>query len=191
MNRIIAWGLALVCLAGILTGCSADDEAQPKALSMSLNQQGEYTGFDRLPEGLTMEKAGMDGYVVLHNAKVAAGQEVWDQFAESAASGRNAGIRMAHYYDDEAQSPFYSDLLYQEGQYYLFDNTAETQEPEPFSYLLTLAGKTGIPLRDSGVVVLTNDSTLSFDKITAALLSSSTEVINSVSEYKLVRFIAD
>lgn len=106
------------------------------------------------------------------------------------ASGNYTGFSNVptNYSAEDANSPYFTDLLFNNGYYYLFDSSSDNQEKQPFLYLLTLEGRFGIPLRDSGVVVLTNDNTLTFDAVMKTMYSSSTDYIQSVSPYKLVMF---
>ncbi|WNS44645.1 hypothetical protein [Paenibacillus sp. MMS20-IR301] len=204
MKGILLRGLLLLCLAGLLAGCSTSSGKSnstgnsntiimpPAAgVTMTLDGQGQYTGFDGMAEKETIEEAAAAGNVVIRDLEVVAGQEAWDQFIEAADSGINAGLRIAQFFSDEPGSPYYNDLFYQDGKYYLFDNTAKTLVPEPFSYLLTLRGKTGRPLKDSGMIILTDDNRLTFDRVIAAQYSSSTEVINSLPPYTLIRYLVN
>ncbi|ASA23047.1 hypothetical protein B9T62_20890 [Paenibacillus donghaensis] len=77
----------------------------------------------------------------MRDIEVIANQPLWDHFIETAAQGNNAGVRIARFDTDEAKSPFFSDLFFNDGHYYLFDNSADNQREEAFSYLLTLKGK--------------------------------------------------
>lgn len=211
MKRRMPRLLAILWIAVLLTGCSAagnitDNTAgiipghragniagnrTSNRVALTLDMRGNYTAFTGLPKDCTMKEAEAAGDLVLHNNEVAAGQKVWDQFMDTAAQGGDAGIRMAHFFDDEADSPFYYDLFYQSGTYYLFDNTAEIQKPQPFAYLLNLTGQTGNPLKDATFIVLTNDNNLMFADVWRSMISSDTAVINSIAPHRIVRMISE
>jgi hypothetical protein len=68
----------------------------------------------------------------------------------------------------------------------LFDSSAVNQKKQRYSYMLELEGQFGMPIKDSGVVVLTDDNALTFDKVMKAMFSSDLNYINSISQYKIV-----
>jgi len=151
------------------------------SLEFSLDKNGEYTGFSKLPTNYTIQDAKYDGCVVIQGLKVVANENVWDNFIKTALRKENIGIRIV-------EGSFFLDLFYNDGYYYLFDSSSKNQEKQPFLYLLVLEGKCGNPLRDSAVIVLTNDNTLTFDMVWKALISSSLVVINSIPSFKIVMF---
>lgn len=184
MKKMVSVLLMVACIIGLQTACNKN------APFFALDASGNYTGFSNLPElkDYTAQDAEEDGYFVMQDIKVIANQPLWDSFIETAAEGNNAGIRIASFYTNEAKSPFFSDLFFNDGHYYLFDNSDDNQKEEPFSYLLTLEGEWGNPLKDSRYVVLTNDNKLTFQKYTKALYSSNLEVIKSIEPYRLIMF---
>lgn len=192
--------LAVICAAGLLAGCknegntvnNAAGETAGHTVAQMLDMRGFYTGFTGLPGDYTMMDAAARGYVVKHNLEVVAGGAVWDRFVKASAQGLDNGIRLAAFYDnEEGISSSYSDLFFQDGKYCIFESANESGEPAPFSYLLTLRGKSGNPSRDTTVTLLTNDSTLTFDKYMTALYSSNSEVIKSVLPNQLISFQLD
>lgn len=204
MKKIIAALLTLSCMIGLQTACSEQDlnaKAQTNAEinrvgshhaapSFSLNASGQYTGFSSLPElkNYTAQAAGEDGYFVTENLKSIANQQLWDDFVEAAGQGNNAGIRIASFFPESPERPYFNDLFFHDGSYYLFDSSSDNRRAEPFSYLLTLRGENGIPLKESGVIVLTNDNTLTFQKYMTAMYSSNYEISKSFSANQLVMF---
>ncbi|NOU78101.1 hypothetical protein GC101_04325 [Paenibacillus sp. LMG 31459] len=191
--------ITAITAAGDTTGKATDDftnntagEADGHTVALTLDMRGFYTGFTGLPGDYTMMDAAAHGYVVKHNLEVVAGRAVWDQFVAASAQGLNTGVRLATFHDnEEGISSSYSDLFFQDGKYYIFESADETGEPTPFSYLLTLRGKSGNPSRDTTVTLLTNDNKLTFDKYMTALYSSNTEVIKSVLPNQLISFQLD
>lgn len=191
MKRIMAWGLLIICLTGLVAGCSSENTDQAQAAAMKLDASGYYTGFSGLPVHYTVEQAETDRVMVMQNSEVIAGQELWDQFEETAAQGGDAGIRLVSFFDNEADSPFFADLYYNDGAYYLFDSTAETQEKHPFSYMLSLRGQIGSSQKESGMVVLTNDSSLTLKQVWQSMISSDTAVRSLVAPYRMVRILTE
>ncbi|OAB38637.1 hypothetical protein PMSD_06375 [Paenibacillus macquariensis subsp. defensor] len=117
-----------------------------------------------------------------------ANNEEWVNFVETATKGNNTGIRMVSFSTEDTTSPYFSDLFFNDGYYYLFDSSSDKQEKQPFLFLLTLEGRFGNPSKDSGVVILTNDNTLSFDVVMKSVLSSNFDYKKSISPYRLVVF---
>lgn len=187
MKQIIVLLLTVACIVGLLIACSEKNNNATIAMLFDANRN--YTGFSNLPKKYTIEDAKKDGYVVKHNLEVIANNEMWVNFVETATQGNNTGIRMVSFYTDDTTSPYYSDLFFKDGYYYLFDSSSDKQDMQPFSYLLTLKGQFGQPSKDRGVVVLTNDNTLTFDVVMKSMVSSSFDYIKSVSPYRVVDFI--
>lgn len=158
------------------------------SLNFSFDKNGNYTGFSDLPLSYTIENAKNNGYFVTQDLKVIANKSVWDKFVESSLHRENTSIRIAIFYTEMSDRPYFLDLFYQDGYYYLFDSSSEKQEKQPYLCLLTLEGRFGNPLRDSSVIVLTNDDTLTFDKVMRVMASSSMDFIKSVSPFEIVMF---
>lgn len=187
MKKMVVLFLTVSFIVEVITACSVKSDKAKIVFSFDTN--GNYTGFSSLPTDYTIEEAEKEGYFVKEGMEVIANNEVWDSFIEQAAHGNDVGIRMATFYiEEETSGPFFCDLFFNEGYYYLFDGSSDNLEKQPFLYLLTLEGKFGIPLRDSGVVVLTDDSTLTFPVVMKSMYSSSMDFIQSVSTYRLVMF---
>ncbi|MEA1974169.1 MAG: hypothetical protein U9N10_01280 [Bacillota bacterium] len=186
MKKIIVLFFIVACIVGLLTACSAKNSNE--TIEFSFDANGNYTGFINLPTKYTVEDAEKDGYFLKQGLEVIANNDVWDNYIETASQGNNIGIRMVGFYTEDSNSPYFYDLFFNDGYYYLFDSSSENQEKQPFLYLLTLEGKFGNPLKDSGVVVLTNDNTLTFNDVVKSIISSNLDYIQSVSPYKLVMF---
>ncbi|MEC0092329.1 hypothetical protein [Paenibacillus macquariensis] len=135
--------------------------------------------------GFIVEDATKDGYCVKQDSEVIANNEEWINFVETATKGNNTGIRMVSFSTEDTNSPYFSDLFFNDGYYYLFDSSSDKQEKQPFLFLLTLEGQFGNPSKDSGVVILTNDNTLTFDVVMKSVLSSNFDYKKS---YRLVVF---
>lgn len=183
MRRMIA-GLLIASLA-LIAACGS----QTGIVSFVLDKDGNYTGFSSLPEDESARSLEKAGYVVRQGIETVANEDVWQDFTDSPAQGEDAGVRIASFYEDGVEGPYCTDLFYHGGYYYLFDSTAKGQKCEPFEFMLTLKGQFGNPQRESGVIVLTNDDTLTFEAVMGAMLSSSLEYIQSVPAHRLVMFL--
>lgn len=136
----------------------------------------------------SVEDAKKNGYVVELDSVVIANNEAWTNFVETATLGNNSGVRIASFSSEDSTSPYFSDLFFENGYYYLFDSSSDKQNMQPYSYLLTLEGQFGSPSKNSRIVVLTNDNALTFNVVMKSLLSSSMEYKQSVPLYRLVMF---
>lgn len=174
-------------LALSLFGCVETN----KAVSFTMDNEGNYTGFSELPENYTIEQAEKDGCYVKVDLEPVAGQDKWDFFVLAASEGKDAGIRIIDIYDQntkEQKGPYYIDLFYDGSYYHMFDSISSEQQDKPFLYLLTLNGTLPNAAKDTTVTVLTNDENLTFDEVMWSGLSSSMEYKNSISPFILVMF---
>lgn len=187
MKKVIPLILVFVCIAVLIISCNKTKNID-NSLNISLDKNGNYAGFSDLPLNYTLEDAKDDGYFVTQNLEVIANKNVWDNFVATALRRENTGIRWIKFYTESTDNPYFLDLFYEDGYYYSFDSSANNQGKQPYLNLLTLEGKFGNPLKDSGVIVLTNDETLTFDKVMRVMLSSNTDYIKSVSPFKLIMY---
>lgn len=187
MGKSIAVFFTIICIIGLLTSCG---ENYDETIEFSFDDNGNYTGFSNLPIKYTVEDAKEDGYYVKQDSKDISNRELWDDYINDALKGKDISIRIVNFYTEteEDLTVHFNDLFFNGSYYYLFDSSSDNQEKQPYKYLLTLEGKFGNPLRDSGVVVLTNDNTLTFNDVMKSLVSSNLEYIKSVSSYRLVMF---
>lgn len=167
-----------------IPGTKSSMEVPP--LELSLNADGNYTGFSNLPENYSVDDAKKDGYVVDQDLVVIANNEKWNDFVTTAAQGHNTSIRIASFLTEDTSSPFFRDLFFNDGYYYLFNSSSEQQDVHRFSYLLTLDGQFGNPSKNKRIVILTNDKALTFDVVMKSLLSSNMDYKQSVPLYRLV-----
>lgn len=188
MGKYIAVFFTIICIIGLLTSCGKNHD---ETIEFSFDDNGNYTGFSNLPMNYTVEDAKEDEYYVKQDSKDIANRELWDNFIKDALKGKNTSIRIVNFYtetEDDITVYYFSDLFFNDSYYYLFDSSSENQEKQSYKYLLMLEGKFGNPLRDSWVVVLTNDNTLTFNDVMKSLVSSNMEYIKSVPTYRLVMF---
>lgn len=183
MKKAFALTLLLLTAAAIITGCIGSHTP-----AFVFDHDGNYTGFPSLPVNYTAEDAQRDGFYVSQDSKPIANREAWDSFVRDSSQGKNSSVRIAQFYTDNPAGPFFLDLYYRDGSYYLFDSSADDLKKRPYPHLLTLKGQFGNPKRDSGVVVLANDNTLTFDSVMRSMVSSSMEDIKSVPEFQLIMF---
>lgn len=185
MKITVALFLVLVCIVSLFAGCN-NANIMNSFIEFSFDDEGQYTGFSKLPSNYTIKKAENDGYFVMQSLEIIANIDEWDNFIETSEKGINTSIRMVKFYTEDANSPYFSDLFYEDGYYYLFDSSAKNQEKQPFSYLLILEGQFGNPLRNSRMVLLANDDSLTFDRVNHAMFSSNISYHQSISPYKIV-----
>ena len=187
MRKITLLIMMFACIAVLTLGCgkSKNDDA---SLDFSFDKNGNYTGFSDLQSDYTIDAAKNDGYFVTQDSEVIANKHEWDNFVDASLRRENTGIRMVNFYTENIDSPYFLDLFYDDGYYYLFDSSAENQQKQPYSYLLTLEGQFGNPLKASGIIVMTNDDALNFGKVMSVMLSSNMDYIKSVSPFRIVMF---
>jgi hypothetical protein len=184
LKKVISLILLFVSISLVIVSCTKTNEN--KSLKFSFDKSGNYIGFSDLPLNYTIEKAKGDGYFVMQNSEIIANKNEWDNFLKVSSRKENTSIRIVKFYSKNSGSPYFSDLFYNDGYYYLFDSSAESQKEQPYSYLLTLKGRFGNPAKESSAIVLTNDSTLTFDEVMKAMLSSNTDYVKSISPFKLI-----
>lgn len=91
-----------------------------------------YTGFSNLPKNYTIQKAKDGGYLVTQDLEVIANKNVWDSFIETSLRKENTGVRIVKFYKGSVEGPFFLDLFYNDGYYYLFDSSSKSQEKQPY-----------------------------------------------------------
>ncbi|QUI22627.1 hypothetical protein HZI73_10085 [Vallitalea pronyensis] len=184
MNKITQIFLVITCITGLLTSCYTKDDENK--LELVLDDEGNYTGFSNLPTDDTVEDYKEKGYFVKQDSEVI-NQEVWDQFIETATGENETAIRMVRLFTEEGttKGPYYQDLFYKDKHYYFFDSSSEYLKEEPFKYLLTLEGQFGNSKKDSGVIILTDDNTLTYEDVMNSFLSS---VMLDTSPFQLIMF---
>lgn len=205
MKKIMVALLAVACTVGFFSACETTAETTESnaitetiettttesidassTLTFSFDDNGMYTGFSSLPENYTLEDAEKDKYYVMENFEIKANADLWDDFVEGAKSGNDSAIRIVKFYTDDETGPYFIDVFFNQGKYYLFDSSAENQEKQPFKYLLNLTGEFGSPKTNSKVVVLTDNNTLTFKQVMMAMLSSVMPAEESIGQFKII-----
>jgi hypothetical protein len=187
MKKVIIMILLLSFMTLLISSCNKTNNDN-SSLKFSLDENGDYTGFSNLPTNYSFQDAKDGGYFVTQDLEVVANENVWDNFIKTSLRKENTGVRIVQFFKDSVDGPFFLDLFYNAGYYYLFDSSSKNQEKQPYLHLLILEGKYGDPLKDSGVIVLANDDTLTFYMVMKALTSSSTVVTNSIPRFAIVMF---
>lgn len=176
----------LICIISFVS-CKTIDKNEDM-FEQRFDENENYTGFSDLSSGYKLEDAKNDGYYTELDSIVYANYNVWEEFIDTSSKGENAFIRIVNFYSEDSNSPYFLDLYYNDGYYYLLDSSAENLNKEKFSFLLTLEGKSGNPLRDTNITILTNNNMLTFDEFTKAMFSSDFEVVQSIEPYKVLMF---
>ena len=179
--------LVLLYTMLLIFGCNKG-EISGNSPCFSFDKDGHYIGFTDLTSDYTFEDARTDGYFAAQDIENVVNKGAWDSFVATSARKENSSIRFIKFSTSRDDSPYYSDLFYNEGYYYAFDSTAENQEKTAYKYLLHLKGQFGNPIKDTGVVILTDDDTLTFEQVMQSGLSSDLFYKRSISPYKLIMF---
>ena len=159
-------GRALIVLLAVflLTGCVR------RPVSFTVDEAGDYTGFETVEEGYTRRAAKLFGWVVLEDLTVTENVRVWQRFLKRAGAGKASGVRVAEFFGEEMALV---DLFYQQGQYRAFFSDGFDMRDEPFPFLLTLSGETNG--QAAYVVALSGDDSLTFEQVMHRFFSSQLE----------------
>lgn len=137
-----------------------------------------------------LQRAKDDGCVVMEDGDVTFGQEIWQDFVNAAEEGKNASVKVAHYYTLNPQSCseqlyeaykedypvlYILNLTYDGSSYTLRWNEGSTEYVRNYKYLMYYTG--GAPsssaIYDSYIrYVLTNDNTVTWEDIFRGMISS-------------------
>jgi len=153
------------------------------SLSFTFDAAGNYTGFDNLPQNYTIEQAIEDGCYVRKGASGEVGGDNWRYFIENSNNKKDTAIRIMCIFDD---ATFYTDLFFVDGSYRIFDSSSEDLSDREYKYILELSGRMPNAERDSYFAILTDDETLTFDKVVKSSISSDSVEIRSISPYRLI-----
>ncbi|MDF2513626.1 MAG: hypothetical protein K0S04_3492 [Herbinix sp.] len=175
--------LVVISLVSVILLISSCGSAINKNVEYSFDANGNYTGFKTVPKDYTPEQAEKDGCYISKNLKEIGGEKEWTKFVNNAAKGKDSSIRIMSIYDE---GTYYEDLFFMDGSYQIFDSSSEDLKIHKYKYLLDLKGRMPNAKKDSRFVVLTDDRTLTYEKVSMSLLSSSMNVISSISSYKIV-----
>ena len=153
--------LAILLAVLLLTGCVR------RPVSLTLDQKGNYTGFEKVEEGYTRQAAKLYGWVIVEDLTVTENVKIWQRFLSRAAEGREAGVRIAEFFGEEM---YLMDIFFHDGRYRAFFSDGFDMEDEPFPFLLTLTGETNG--QRAYAVVLSGDDELTFEQVMHKFFSS-------------------
>ena len=156
-------GRALIVLLAVflLTGCVR------RPVSFTVDEAGDYTGFETVEEWYTRRAAKLFGWVVLEDLTVTENVKIWQRFLKRAQAGKAAGVRVAEFFGKEM---YLIDVFFRDGQYRAFFSDGFDMRDEPFPFLLTLRGETNG--KTGYAVVLSGDDSLSFEQVMHKFFSS-------------------
>ena len=156
-------GRALIVLLAVflLTGCVR------RPMSFTVDEAGDYTGFETVEEGYTRRAAKLFGWVVLEDLTVTENVRIWQRFLKRAQAGKTAGVRVAEFFGEEMAL---LDVFHVRGQYRVFFSDGFDLADEPFPFLLTLRGETNG--QAAYAVVLSGDDSPTFDQVMHRFFSS-------------------
>jgi len=188
MKKVITSIVLLLCVGTLIFIFykTKNKDISPK---FTFDKSENYTGFSDLPKNYTIEAAEDDGYFVTKDLTFAANKDVWDKFVKTSSQKENTSIRIVSFFTEDKKGPYFKDLFYQDGYYYLYDSSATTEKKEekvPFSYMLVLKQDLSDYWKPLSMIVLTNDKTLTFEKLDKAMLSCNSEALKSVWPYRIV-----
>ena len=156
--------LAILLVLLLMTGCAW------RPVSFTLDEGGNYTGFDRVEEGYTRQAARLYGWVVLEDLTIRENAKVWQRFLQRSGEGKKAGVRVAEFFGEEM---YLMDVFFRDGQYRAFFSDGFDMRDEPFPYLMTLTGENN---GQAGyAVVLAGDDSLTFEQVMHKFFSSQLE----------------
>jgi len=129
-----------------------------------------------------------DGYYVKKDGDIVANSDLWGEFTKAALLGKNTSIRIIDYYTDWEAKAYYSDLFFQDGHYYLFKNDSDNQRKESYLHLLILERKIKNEIKDR-IIVLTDDSTLTYSEVWKSIISSNLTYVKSHPKFEIAMFL--
>lgn len=177
--------LAVILIMLLLTG---REKIINTSLPFEFDEAGNYTGLMNLPKNYTVEQAENDGCYVHDRFVPAGGEDLWEDFVQSASNGKDAYIRIVHIFDDEI---FFVDLFYVCGYYYAFIPGSGTKEGHKFKYMLTLEGTLPNAAKSDKHTVLTNYKKLTYHDVTWLGLSCVRGRPNKIPRFDLVMIEMD
>lgn len=194
MRRIYLLFLAFIILTSGCNISACRKESRQKDTTgyfqldnFNFDEEGDYTGFDNLPRNYTEEEAIEDGYLVFESIEMVGGEDVLKQFKQNVQKGKNAGIRIAKFYDDEnAFIVNYKDLFYLNGFFRCFDSDSTNLKDNKYEYMLELIGTLPNAAKSGKLTILTDDKLLSYLDVEWAFLSSNSHYAESISSFQLL-----
>jgi hypothetical protein len=185
MTKKTSWYVTVaVLITAVVLALSACGKQTGFSPVFMVDANGIYSGFSDVTESLDIEKAETLGYVAIDGQLIVKNSGIWENFVSQSARGNNSSVRLVYFYTNK--SVYIIDVFYNNGQYYLFDSSVEVQNTDGFDHLLRLEGSFGMPKRDTVILLLADDESITFDQYMTAMFSSNTEVIQSVQPSRLI-----
>ena len=171
--------LLAVLFAITLCGVGILAELSKPAPRLTFDENGNYTGFDSIPEHYSVSRARRDGCVINDYNLVldnhSARDPVWRSFVTKSARGENSSIRIMIVHSDRVGGGYsFQDVFFEDGLYCTFHSDSENQQRMDYGYLMELEGKAGAhELYDEIETVITWDETVTYRDVKSAMFSST------------------
>lgn len=189
MNKtLITWirRPAVLLLSAVLLASSGCSSKPDYTMEFSVNDDGEYHGFDTLVEHLddySVRDALRGGCYVCKDEKLSGGRQSYDAFINSARERANSSCRFLHFYEDQPTQLM--DVYFHRMNYYVFLYDAEHTPTKGhcFSNYQVITGT--LPGEDfiRTYCVVTNLETLTFEDILPTLLEQQDTADSSSPDF--------
>ncbi len=161
-----------------IVGC---DNKNKSVIDFNIDNQGNYTGFDKIKDYTRAKEAIADGCYV-KNTDDFKGTKYWETFLDEASKGNDTQLRMVILLEDGTSE--YTDLFYHDGLYYAFRSATGDLSVKGYKYLLILEDSKVVNNKTAYTVVFSNDDTLTFADIMDDLFSSKSVITDN--PYKII-----
>lgn len=176
-KKLVMFFIIVTCF--IIVGC--DKNNNKSEINLSLDSEGNYTGFDKLKNYTSAKEAVADGCYVKDGDEFK-GTKYWKGFLDEASNGKDTQLRMVILSGDSKNE--YIDLFYQDELYYAIKSGTGDLSVKGYKYLLVLENNKTVDNQTAYAIVLSNDDTLTFTNIINNLTSSKDIVTDE--PYKIV-----
>jgi hypothetical protein len=167
-------------------GCTDKDESGD--YENLINELNLYTGFDDLPENLTIDAAIQNSYFIIKESSPYANEYIWHEFYERANDGETCNIHIVSFDEEDRTHPYYIDIYYHAGLYSVFTSSTDENKGEQYKYLQTLEGMTGNPSKKFSEVVLSNKEDLTLEEHIKAMTSSLSTTSDELGSVFMLMF---
>lgn len=171
------------------------DEAHNALLAVPNHESQDTvkTALGELPSDYSLEQAKEDGCVTFEDLRITSGEEIWDDFLTATAAGEEAAVRLGFYYTldpsrcdpnyyesvkDDYPTLYMEDLTFDGSAYTVHWYEDDIEIEKTYQYLMKYEGNVPSPpasYTSYVVYALTNDETVTWDKLNGSMLSSSTK----------------
>ncbi len=175
-RKLIIFVIIFFCF--IIVGCDKNNKSE---ISLNLDSEGNYTGFDKIKNYTSAKEAVADGCYVKDGDEFK-GTKYWKGFLDDASKGKDTQLRMVTLSGDIKNE--YIDLFYQDELYYAIKSETGDLSVKGYKYLLVLENSKTVDNQTAYTVVLSNDDTLTFANVINNLTSSKDIITDE--PYKIV-----